>query len=1024
MKKLLFISFAAAGMLATSCQDFSPWDGDIVQYEYRKDFQKAFGNIDPNHTWNTAAQRTMEFQINVPGTFNLRIFTTNPKTSETGSELLANYTNNGQGYESGDSYTISFDCPSGLRKVWADIQYVGSQRHIIQQVEMDMEGYGKAVFGEKKTQTRATIVPRDGVIQKTGKKEIFTLQAYTGSNDAAAHNKGFIDVIPENQHNVSKEDVHTDFVYVSSGEPYHLYPIYIYTGATVTVGVQYRQDAESDWNAEEITMLTTTPTDGDRVTRLFSAEASGRTAIAASELYPTAPVDFFENIKYDGTNTATATYYDGGYDRTSSGARYATLYKQDNSNELVPNFIGTLCDEIELNIPEGYEFRFWVEQNLSDGRSFKRYSDKESNSDKQIYFGTFNNGHRHKDQPVLYLGLEDWANNAHDINDIVFAFVGEIPTIIDEGGPHYLDAEYVIAYEDMGANDFDFNDIVIGVQHVSGETKANVNILACGGTLPVYLGFNDHGDTKNQVCTNGEEIPLFDGKELHCALSGNTSGDAYKIPLNVRGDKQRVVNRSELDYTPDTCKFTVTEHFSIVDKAKFFKLKVKHDPDGEIVSEITTPDTGKGIKTTPQAFVVSYTAWEWPTEGTLITDVYDDFKKWVDDHKIVDGYAWYKPIWSGLDDFSSNVDYSTTLRPSYSFDICLRTREEIETFHTNAESDVVTVEIPYSVFVGHKLQDYQNLVMAFVVTNRQVGQEPTIKVYKNSVENGNEIGGKTLVFSDASTTSTTSSYGDADKLDNVAIGSLGESDKIIVVFNRNSRSGDGYANDKKCHLNSIWAARPDKNVKMLDYEDIIGYTEVENLHDGTCNFNADNTCTNSSHVVEHTVTGKLTKVDDQIEVAIANSSTTRPNFLVCNALKIQHQHSIASMIANAQTIATSIKEDEKSGRFILKVVKMDGSTPIVSIYSDTKKKYLTKNGTGATWSDTCVTTYKLCRGTGGSRTSCIPGWDDDDMFRFQACDASGNNITNYYFNADGPQFKTGNGEWSLWYMFEIIKNPN
>lgn len=977
MKKFLLMALAATGMLATSCRDFDQFDDHAIKIQdYNRDFTKVFGNVDPNHTWNTASQRSMDFTINVPGTFNLRVFTTNPKNESAQSELLANFTNNGQGYKSGDTYSITFDCPSGLRKVWADIQYVGSERHIIQQVEMDMQGYAKAVFGGDGAQTRAQIIPQTGLITKTGKKEIFTLQAYTGVGESS--NNGFISVIPENVENTHKEEVHTDFVYVSTGETYHLYPIYIFTGADVTVGVQYRRNSESDWQTE-YAMLRTKPEYGEngRVMRLFSSSSGTdeRTAITDSDPWSTAPSGFFQNINYNGTNTANATYYDWGKNY-GSGAKYATLY------DGVEGFVGTLCDEIQLNIPTGYEFRFWVQQG-----SFKRYSDRESNSDKLVYFGTFFNGHQHKDEKgvlkdVLYLGIEDWNNAKHDINDIVFAFVGSTPTIVDEGGPHYLDAEYVIAYEDMGANDFDFNDIVLGVQHVSGEYNMKVNVLACGGTLPVYLDYNN--------------TDLFSGKELHEVLSGNS--DSYHTPMNVSGDPLRVVNRSELQYQPKGETVSIsTGPFSIMEQAKNFQLRVVQNPKNGIGRDkatisITTPDSSKGINDTPQAFVVSYTHWEWPTEGTKISNVYEDFGDWIKNHN--SSGEWYNPIWSGLDGASSTVDYSSTLRPSYSFDICLRTSEQIAT------AGGTSITIPKSDFEAHGLTsgDSHSLVLAFVVTNRGAGGTATVTVKNGSTQLG------TVIFSDESETSTISSYGDADKilLDNINWSSV---ENITVEF---STSVSG------CKLNSIWAAKADKNIKMLDYEDVVGCEEncsvAEHQHTDACN----SSCTDpTNHHSSYKIVGKLDAVGKSIDVAIANASTTRPNFLVCNAPAIRHQHSIASMIANAQAIATSASDDQKSARFTLTVTAMDGKTPIVSICNSTKRKYLKASGGSASWSDTAETNFKIVRGDGGSRTSCIDGWDDDDMFRFQAVGTSN------YLNADGPKMAGGNGEWSLWYMFMI-----
>lgn len=999
MKKLFLLSLAAAGMLATSCNDYNPLGEDLAHFQYRKEFVKAFGDIDPNHTWNTAEQRSMEFQINVPGTFNLRIFTTNPKNAETKSELLANYTNGGQGYESGDSYTISFDCPSGLRKVWADIQYVGSQRHIIQQVEIDADGHGMAVFGEDGTRatvyTSSNILDGKNVVKATGKKEIFSKLAYTGHGD----DKSFMQVIPEQVENTHKEEVHTDFVYVSTGQPYKLYPIYIFTGADVSIGIQYRPDNESDWDeANEITMMTTQAAANDRITRLFSQSANGRTAINSDSPYSSPHSGFSWTVdNYDGAgNVATAAYWDGG--QHSGNAKWATLYD-------TPDFVGTLCDEIEINLPTGYEFRFWVKQDLSSSGKgiLKRYSDRESNSDKLSYFGTFDNKHKHNDQNVLYLGVEDWTNAVHDINDIVFAFVGAIPTIVDEGGPHYLDAEYLIAYEDMGTNDFDFNDIVVGVQHVSGRTTADVNIHACGGTLPVYLGFDDHDDPLNRVTDT--YISLFSGKELHKALGGDDA--PYDTPINVSGARNDKVDRSVMSKA--TYQMTVPETFSIVNKAQCFKLRVVQDvsqgiTEDKATTEITVPSIGS-TNLTPQAFVISYTGWEWPTENSPINVVYPEFEQWIARHTGDEGKAWYCPIWSGLDDFSSNVDYSVTLRPDYEFEYCLKTRDEIGSLTTisiSKENEIATHDN------GHLL-DNNTFVMAFVVTNRQPDTNATVTIYKNSATQENYLG--SVHFNGYSTTSTHSSYGEADKI-LLDVNSWNDITDIVVVFDNE--------HDERCVLNSIWAASPHKNIKMLDYEDLlVGNTVYEYSHDESCNYGAN--CKIENHISQRTVPAKLTKVGDQIEVSIASASSNRPYFLVCYGDRISHQGTMAEMLSNAQAIATT---SSSKARFILKVEEITNEEVKVSIRSKnqiehgnaTNHWYLNAvNNTTATWS-TNMQTFTICRATGGSRGSCIQGWDDDDMFRIKA--TNGGN----YLNADGPQFKNGIGEWSLWYMFEIINN--
>ncbi len=248
----------AAGALTlafTSCADYDN-DAYVQKMLYDKAFAEKFGDIDPNQTWNTVAQRSRPFAINLPGNFNLRIFTTDPRTKKSQSELLANYQNDGKGYKgnTGEDYTIKFDCPDGLYSVYADIQYVGTERHIMQRVPLTVDGEGIVVFGGTKGGDSRGYFPAgfpkgnyekvDAPVYTTGHKEFFSKEAYVGSGGT---DKGFMNVIPEQVSNISKEHVATDFVYVSTGLPTHLYPIYTWTGADVEVGIQWRAAGQTSW---------------------------------------------------------------------------------------------------------------------------------------------------------------------------------------------------------------------------------------------------------------------------------------------------------------------------------------------------------------------------------------------------------------------------------------------------------------------------------------------------------------------------------------------------------------------------------------------------------------------------------------------------------------------------------------------------------------------------------------------------------------------------------------------------------
>jgi hypothetical protein len=69
-----------------------------------------------------------------------------------------------------------------------------------------------------------------------------------------------------------------------------------------------------------------------------------------------------------------------------------------------------------------------------------------------------------------------------DINDFMVVIEKEHVVLDNDPQP------WVIAVEDFGAkDDWDFNDVVISVGYVSGETKATLTPLAAGGIFKVEV---------------------------------------------------------------------------------------------------------------------------------------------------------------------------------------------------------------------------------------------------------------------------------------------------------------------------------------------------------------------------------------------------------------------------------------------------------------------------------------------------------------------------------------------------------
>lgn len=215
---------------------------------------------------------------------------------------------------------------------------------------------------------------------------------------------------------------------------------------------------------------------------------------------------------------------------------------------------------------------------------------------------------------VNIISFEDWGgqftvtngipqntsgSNSIDWNDIAFAINAEFQTPPPPVEEEQEEGEsWIIACEDLGdTDDYDFNDVVFKVSHVSGQKTATVTPLAAGGTLATWIVYN------NQYL--GETHQLLGAKE-------NTSGS---YPM---------INTTKITATATPQEVTVPENFTITNNMGGFSIIVesKNNSDSNAVL-IKAPSAGAA----PQMFCVPAT-WAWPTERTKIQDAYPDFAKW------------------------------------------------------------------------------------------------------------------------------------------------------------------------------------------------------------------------------------------------------------------------------------------------------------------------------------------------------------------------------------------------------------
>ena len=175
-----------------------------------------------------------------------------------------------------------------------------------------------------------------------------------------------------------------------------------------------------------------------------------------------------------------------------------------------------------------------------------------------------------------------------------------------------------IAFEDLGStDDFDFNDAVIKVDYVTGTGVANVTLMAVGAVLPLRLYFTGF---------DGEEMPLFDGMELHEVMD-----QPQNTIINTNWNSGKGIKG--VDNVPFvTCEIEVPEDFYISEDGAPFMIEV----NGTQEQRQITASTEYGA--VPQVLVVGkYHSdelaktffWRWPKERTRLDLAFPDINNWM-----------------------------------------------------------------------------------------------------------------------------------------------------------------------------------------------------------------------------------------------------------------------------------------------------------------------------------------------------------------------------------------------------------
>lgn len=574
----ILIAASAVAMLAgiSSCSDYDNGYDDKT-LAYKESFIEAFGTIDPNHTWNMAQSCTVDVTINLPGVFTVKVWTADPRMQGTNSYLLGKYEN----VQGGSTQSFQCDIPSTVETAYVGAIDEDGNRFVVSAEVKN--GKAKATIGAEGS--RLVVGATGGTIKVSKPEDKLELKA-----EEVLHPT---DRLPEFVNNTGK--VTQNFEYYSQG-PFTIYPIYTITG-----------NEGNDRNC------------GERI-GIYIVDENGNKGETQWVWQP------LNNGSYDWIE-AYKVYNEWSDWSGNIYPRKFFEYLQANK-VFMDNCTRIRTEGITIDIPVGTRFGFVID--AAGGGPY--YSNSEYNGD----YGSPYNGSATTDgindtyaatfiyDDMLYLAFEDWnygsEGHDNDFNDVVFRFKDDItrPLIIDKDVDDNP-MQYIVACEDLGGSfDWDFNDVVYGIEHVSGQTTARIKLLAAGGTLPVHITYDNNNIVFNaptgRTCT-----------DLHQAF-----GVEQDVPVNVG------IYQTEAVYSHP---FTVDANaFSVSTDAQKFKIHVSYK-DGSEGADIGVP-SHSGME--PQAFLVADPNWKWPNELQKIVNKYPDFADWV---KNLENKEWCSSVW-------------------------------------------------------------------------------------------------------------------------------------------------------------------------------------------------------------------------------------------------------------------------------------------------------------------------------------------------------------------------------------------
>lgn len=651
MKHFFFYSLFAVLALLASCSEYD-LGYTPEQIGYNITFRKDFGDYDMANDFNLAQRG----QVTVTPTACSEVCIYSK--AATGWQLVAKYD------DVTGTRSLGFDVPKGTKDI---LVANGSQ------TQKTTVGGSVSFSG-----TRAGQFDKDDSVIKI---ELNEGQRYTYYYYDADEALSFNTLLPEKKNN--RDKAIDDFTLVSTGE-FIIYPTYWNAWLETKVGIYYYDDqgnivknivfGNHKYN-ESIQYL---DEDGNWTTECNADKSFG----IWEDL-----TKFHKDVPFRSKGIIV---------NLPVGTRFGFYTPMGGSGEgdyspLNCSWVGTAASKFGYDpVPGGSCFGVWWHDGVRasyksgwmDGHSESHLNPPDiwtevwsaetymNNTRHAVLFGLY-----FDNKGDMVIGAEDcyWyrtpgshGQSDYDLNDRVFKIYGSQPEVLNNKSQ-----SWILPFEDLGGSfDWDFNDVILKMDYVSGQKTAKITPIAAGGTLHSEVFFNDTDD----------ESKTQDLGEIHVLLGADPVGeDELYTPINA--------SRRGTPGTVKTVNITDPATFSIANAQSEANSSANGTSTKSMVGAYIVTKGNSGLSTiayngmgkAPAMLVLpttyqiddTYYEWAWPVERKDIREAYNEpghsFTEWVADHTTAQDWFMY-PTGGTVEERSASTSIST-LVPSPEYDM-------------------------------------------------------------------------------------------------------------------------------------------------------------------------------------------------------------------------------------------------------------------------------------------------------------------------------------------------------------------